>query len=281
MSPDSPSVPDTPGGVVVCLLVVNHIPRLPTAAVMSILHRSPARIVIGCVDRDHVRDIPLDDRIQIVDLQEHVHEGRRADTRGEYRDYGSGAFSTAVALKWRLIEHCLTHRAPDVVIYSDIDVVWLEDAAFDISAAFQVFPAAHVLCQSQQVSAAVWLPCMGFVAFRGSPRALQIVQECDRRHQQALIGAPPDAHVSDEDTLRDVREETAAGEIQDLPQAAYPVGALANLYRHEPLLPGLETPRPVIFHANFVVGIDAKLELLKRVLLELGRLDPYLGFDDD
>ena len=247
----------------------------------SILYGSTARVVVGYVDEEDIADITHHERVEFVDLSRHVAESRRADTHGEYRDYGTGAFSTAVVLKWKLFEHCLTQGDAEVVIYCDIDVVWLEDVAHDLAAAFRAAPAAQMLVQSQQINAAVQLPCMGFVALRGSARALEIVRECGRRNQQKLLAAAPDEHVSDERILQEFIPEAGPGEIQNLPQAAYPNGALANLYRRDPLMPGVTAPRPLIFHANFVIGVDAKIELLTRVLRELGRLDPHFGLADD
>jgi hypothetical protein len=219
--------------------------------------------------------------VEFLDLSSHVDPARWLDTQGEYREFGTAASGTAIALKWTLVEHCLTHGEPAAVIYSDVDVIWLEDAGHDITAAFKSTPGSHVLVQSQAANAAVHLVCMGFVAFRGSARALEIARECGRRNRADLIAAGRDGYVSDEEVLQGYMGDAAPGEILYLPQAAYPVGTLANLYRREPLLPSIEAPRPLIFHANFVIGIDAKLELLTRVLRELGRLDAYLGFDDD
>ena len=266
---------------IVCLLVVNRIPRLPTAAVMSILHRSPARIVVGYVEPKDIENVPHHERVEFVDLSAHVAEVRRADISGEYREYGSEASSTSLALKWRLLEHCLTQNNPEVVIYCDVDIVWLEDVAHDITAAFRTTPATHLLLQSQQVNAAVQLPCTGFMALRGSDRALAIVRECSRRNDQALLVAAPGEFVNDEDIMARYLVDAAPGEIQNLPQTAYPVGSLASLYRRDPLVPDLEPQRPLLFHANFVIGVDAKIKLLRRVLQELDRLDPYLGLADD
>jgi len=268
-------------GTVVCLLVVNRIPHFPKAAVTSILKCSTARIVVGYVSKSDIEDIPSDERVDFLDLSDHLIDSRRTYTHGEYREYGSDAFTNITALKWSLVEHCLTLGEPEAVIYSDVDVIWLDDAAYDVTASLRARHSVQLLVQSQDVSAAVWLPCGGFVAYRGSKRALEIVRQCNQRHHEALLHLPPEGSVDDETVLRDYYPHSTPGEIQSLPQAAYPVGSLANLYRREAFLPGLDAPRPIIFHANFVIGIDAKIDLLTRVLRERGRFDAYLGLTED
>jgi len=242
---------------------------------MSILHCSTARIVVGYVNKSDIEDIPSHERVDLLDLSDHLIDTQPNDTNGTYREYGSGAFASVVALKWILVDHCLTLSQPDAVIYCDVDVIWLDDAAYDVTAAFRARPAVQLLVQSQDVSAAVWLPCTGFVAYRGSERALEIVRECRNRHHEALLQVTPGAYIDDETVMRDYYPHSTPGEIQSLPQAAYPVGSLANLYRREAFLPGLGAPRPIIFHANWVIGMKAKAELLNRVLRELGRAEPH------
>lgn len=281
MLTDSVSPTDGKGGTVVCLLVVNRIPHFPKAAVMSILKYSTARIVVGYVSKSDIEDIPSDDRVDFLDLSDHLIDSRRTYTHGEYREYGSDAYLSVVALKWSLVEHCLTLGEPEAVIYCDVDVIWLDDAAYDVTAAFRARPAVQLLVQSQDVSAAVWQPCAGFMAYRGSKRALEIVRQCNKRHHEALLHLPPEGSVDDETVLRDYFPHSTPGEIQSLPQAAYPVGSLANLYRREAFLPGLDAPRPIIFHANFVIGMNAKAELLNRVLQELDRVDSHHVFFDN
>jgi hypothetical protein len=51
--------------------------------------------------------------------------------------------------------------------------------------------------------------------------------------------------------------------ITELPQTTFPVGRMLKLYKKNSVMPGLSSPIPFIFHANYVVGLQNKRLLLK------------------
>ena len=70
--------------------------------------------------------------------------------------------------------------------------------------------------------------------------------------------------IGDDDVITELNSiEDYSKFIRELPQSTFPVGNMLNLYSKRNLFPGLNSPEPYIFHANFVVGINEKLKLLQ------------------
>jgi hypothetical protein len=99
---------------------------------------------------------------------------------------------------------------------------------------------------------------MGFVAFRNSAQSLAIVRECSILHQKMLLSKP---RIGDDDVITAYYKESGMSEgIYQLPQSSFPVGNLLNLFAKRSLFPGLIPAKPYIYHSNFVVGVERKIE---------------------
>lgn len=266
----NPSPAETDPPVIACVLVASEMGELPTLAVHSILCRSGVPVIVGFVDKKHIHGMPEVERVNFFSLAELVPAAISEAVGKGYRKYGTSAFSDLTLLKWLFVKHVADQYPHSIVVYSDVDVVWLEDAAFDLREAFEGNAQHSVLIQSQRVSARVSLPCAGFFAIRGSAEGHHFIDEVIRNFHQQVLGDGDTEYRDDEFVVRRVIAAMGSS-VAELPQVAYPVGSLAIMYADVKIPVPLPKHTPIIFHANFVIGVEKKLKFIYWFLTEIGR----------
>jgi hypothetical protein len=180
-----------------------------------------------------------------------------------YQDFGTAEFYELVYLKWALFRR-LYSRGYKYVIYSDIDVVWLGDAASAIEKTFELFDKAHVLVQSFTRSPNDSLLCMGIFAFRSSSIALNFIDICETDHRAAIENKQK---IGDDEIVTLAYRKLGFPEfLRELPQSTFAVGNFLDLYSTTASFPGVHKPVPLIFHCNYVVGIKNKRLMMRLVL---------------
>jgi hypothetical protein len=113
--------------------------------------------------------------------------------------------------------------------------------------------------------------CMGFVAFRNTELITNFISEAESRHRYEILSNPK---VGDDDIVTMLYSEKGFPDwLVELPQSTFPVGNMLNLYSRKSNFPGLSSPKPFIFHANYVVGLQNK-RLMTRIFM---RDNPPLG----
>jgi hypothetical protein len=154
----------------------------------------------------------------------------------------------------------------DFVIYSDLDVVWSLDAYTEIELGFERRPDISIQIQSFSRSISEPKLCMGFVAFRNDTISQEFIKVGGRRHGVELMRSP---RIGDDDVATMLYIEASYPKwLIELPQTTFPVGASINLFRGRGAFPGLRAQEPFIFHANFAVGLNNKILLMKTFLLK-------------
>lgn len=252
---------------IACFLIINPIPKLSDLALLSVLRNTDVPIAIGYVNESDLPDLANDSRVLRVKLN-HKHDQLSTSgiSNGIYQDFSQENFYQLVQLKWTLFAELLS-MGYTTVFYSDVDVVWLQDPIGDILKAFAQMPDVHWFIQSFTSSVNEPKLCMGFVAFRNSSIVNSFIKDCAAFHARGL-GLNP--KLGDDDVVTSMyRELNFPSWIKELPQAAFPVGSMVNLYSKKNLFPGLKGPTPYIFHANYVVGISNKILLLEKFLSQL------------
>lgn len=245
---------------IVAFLVINQIPELPKAAIQSVLEHSDSDICVGYLNEQDIAGLDFSDRVsfqKLVALPNQV-------LNGKYRDFSENLFYQIVRLKWQLIETLLVSQY-ELVLYSDLDVIWLRNPIAPIQDALHSNSDVSLLIQSFTSDPSQPKLCMGFVAFRNCDVSRQIVAKCKNLHAEMILLSP---QLGDDDVVTKYFVESGFNsQIQLLPQSTFPVGSLLNLYITKPRFPGLSSPEPYIFHLNYVVGLQNKrimLRLLKR-----------------
>ena len=243
---------------IVALLLINRIPKMPLMSISSILKQSNSNLVIGYISEADTSELPKDSRISYLDLSAEALELGIANTDGKYQSFDKDSFFSLVQLKWKLLERLLLSNPEQNLIYSDLDVFWIRDASQLVEKSFDANPRLNLLIQNFTAEPSLPQLCMGFVAFRNSAQSLAIVRECSILHQKMLLSNP---RIGDDDVITAYYKESGMSEgIYQLPQSSFPVGNLLNLFAKRSLFPGLIPTKPYIYHSNFVVGVERKIE---------------------
>lgn len=255
----------------ICFLIINKINLLPSIAIESCLSKTEANIYIGYVSESNIQEIPYDPRISYIDLTE---EAEEAGIRlGEYKDFSEEDFFRLVVLKWALIRKSMEISQSKFVVYSDIDVLWINDPVSAISDSFDEEPESQIFVQDFTANPASPNLCMGFAAFRNGERSYSLISELSDLHKVMLI---ENSRFGDDDVITRYFRRSNRREIKLLPQPTFPVGNLGKLFSPVSLYPGINSPTPYIFHANFVVGNSNKISYLVLISKFLGTQIPTL-----
>jgi hypothetical protein len=233
---------------------------LPEMAIKSILGTSSDDVAIGYVDEEDILHLPKDPRIQYLKLEE-PELNLNKDSR--YQDFNADFFYSIVQLKWTLLERLLESNYK-FVVYNDSDVVWVNNPLPSLLGGFESNP--HVFLYVQSFTESIDSPrlCMGFAAFRNSPKSLEFISECKKLHKSLFLS---NKRIGDDDVVTEMFVTGSyRSEIVELPQSTFPVGRNLNLYSKKEYFPGLTGPKPFIFHANFVIGLTNKILLMNKFL---------------
>jgi hypothetical protein len=246
----------------VCFLVINDMQHLPRVAINSVLNNSEAPIYVGYVNELDVAKIPKHARVKLIHL-----ESLASSVAGKYQDFGTTGFYQAVYLKWSLFLKLLDLNY-DFVIYNDADVVWMRNAGEAMNDFFTRLERIDLAFQSFTRDPVGPLLCMGFFAFRNTDFSRQFIRECEYQHLNSLksgmlIG-------DDEIVTQGYIDSKFSEKFWELPQSTFAVGNFLDLYLGRPRMPGVNKPKPFIFHANYVVGLDNKLFMLSLILGKKG-----------
>lgn len=251
----------------VCFLVINQIEKLPELAINSVLNRSDQNIVIGYISERDIANLPRDKRISYLNLLEASSDLGIDAGNQKYQTFDQDAFFSLVRLKWKMLELLMLRNQYDYLIYNDVDVYWIQNPSKILEDSFREMPHVEVLIQNFTINPSSPNLCMGFVAFRNSKSALELVKRCAQIHNEMLVDNP---RTGDDDVISKFYLDSSFPQsILQLPQGLFPVGNFANLFSRKNIYPGLTPYKPYIFHANFVVGVKKKIQLSHLVLSNL------------
>jgi len=246
---------------VIALLVINDLKLLPKLVIESIQNVTNSKIFVGYINDSDILQLKTFRNLEFIDLSKEATYLNLLSVNGNYRSFDEDSFFSLVQLKWPLIQKLMQLCPESNIIYTDVDVLWVRDASQLVSDSFSVLSRAHILIQSFTLSPTAPRLCMGFAAFRNSAEARSIVEKCTDLHKSLLIQNP---RVGDDDVMTEYFLTSGYPEsIHQLPQSTFPVGNMLNLFSKKSLYPALHPEKPFIFHANHVVGLTKKLELLE------------------
>ena len=262
----------------VCLLVINRIETLPVIALKSINANCDAKVYIGYLNIQDVTELLLYKNVIGVELSEAAKDLQLISGPSDYKEFGSYEFFQLVQLKWELIRIVNHSSKSKILIYSDLDILWLRNP---ISVCMQFFEdniKASLIIQDLTSEPDKPLLCMGFACFRGGKELTSLVQELKILHRELLRN---DKSIGDDDVVtKFYRERKSPQSIRLFPQSTFPTGNLVSLFLKKQPLPGMKPVQPYIFHANFVVGLRKKLLLIFIFLIQYGNQRNYFGYVD-
>lgn len=260
----------------ICFLLIGQLGELPKIAIQSAIDRTDAPIYIGYLQERDLYDLPKSHRIRHIKLHLLSNDQTTGSTE-EYQDFSKYSFYQIVQYKWQLLLTLLEENFK-FIVYSDTDVYWNLNPIPALESVFNDRLSVEIQIQSFTDNPSDPKLCMGFVAFRVSSRNKTFILECAKRHE---IEFSARKKIGDDDivTLK-YAEDGYPAAILELPQATFPVGRMLKLYRKKSIMPGLSSPAPYIFHANYVVGLTNKLLLTKLFIRHYSKNDKgmQIGF---
>jgi hypothetical protein len=230
--------------------------KLPQISIESAYNTTTADICIGYLRKGDLPSLPSSPRIKYVQLDL---LGFESDSTQTYQSFSEDSFYQIVQYKWSLLNHVLQldHR---YVIYSDTDVFWNLDPIQEIETTFTDLSTVNIQIQSFTDSLIQPRLCMGFVAFRNNKETRNFINLCKERHKSDAL---KNKKVGDDDVVSSLYVELERPKwIVELPQTTFPVGRMVKLFAINSLYPGLASPTPFIFHANYVIGLKNKTLLI-------------------
>jgi len=248
---------------------------LPKISITSAYDRTRAEILLGFLDESDLPVLRPDVVVQPLLLENSSILGLDSLTGG-YSDFSQDEFYRIVQLKWQLLERAL-QLGYDYVIYSDTDVYWNINPIPEIINVFDNREQVHIQIQSFTDLPSQPKLCMGFVAIRNSRTSTKILADCKKRHS---VYALENGRIGDDDIVTQYFiENKFPSSILELPQTTFPVGRMLKLYANQSKFPGLPSPKPFIFHANYVVGLRNKIILMKVFIRNYANTDEAINLN--
>ena len=180
--------------------------------------------------------------------------GERILTKS-YENFGSRHFNYICSLKWEVFLQ-LFDRGFEVVVYSDVDIAFMGPFVSYIESVSLDFPVGM---QSEGQSTFPSLLCAGFMFFSSGLR--EVILEFQR------ISTEIDFALNDQEIInaRLLSDERFRKSVYELPSHLFANGLLVHSIRGRSTAESTARPNCLVFHANFVAGIEKKRELMSEV----------------
>jgi hypothetical protein len=251
------------GNPIISLLVVNKIQYLGKIALQSITNSTESRVVVGYLNYSDIEDLRSFENLQFLNLSREAIELGILATNS-YQDYTTDNFFKLVQLKWRLFDRVFEEYNFPYLIYSDLDVVWIESPERYLSDVFEVNKSVQICIQDSTVNDTQKTLCMGFVAFRNTSESLSIIRENMEAHTLALVS---NLRAGDDGVITEYyKARNNKSFFYLLPQISFPIGLFSNVYSDLSPFTGLIPSQPFIFHANYIVGARRKAIMMLFIL---------------
>ena len=188
-------------------------------------------------------------------------------TDKNYSNFGSTYFRAITAKKWALILRTLD-LGYSTVIFSDCDIYYLRDFSNYLDAATSIYP-----CGIQSESQSRFPPeyCTGFMFFRQSCKDMLIQL---KKLNESNVGHGDQKVFNNFIKLH----PNLVKEILTLPESLFQNGLQYGLHKSPKFSKSVDQLKPYLFHANFVIGVESKVKLLKYSSLWLVNRRNKLGF---
>lgn len=215
------------------------------------------QVFVACFNSDVGRDgVTSSSGVNFIRLDDYAD---RSEFDLEYSIYGSEIFSRLIELRFRIVIDFL--KKGKKVIYADLDVAWIRSPTDYLDRVLEHYDYAS---QIESIGAFPPTFCTGFFCARPSRRSLDIVEAHEAEFLEERESNP---RVTMQPSLVRLIERRPhfLKSMFPLPESLFPTGLLyRNFDKGEPFEGIVNTAKPFIFHANWVLGVEEKIRLLKR-----------------
>jgi hypothetical protein len=252
--------------VFVCLLIGNETWHLQEKSIKTIrLHHPDQDIIVYyslSEDCEAILKTLNDLQVETVDI------GRpgllRSTSAGGYSNYNSLDFNIKTSFKWLAILGAMSTRLRDV-IFIDADIILLSPLPLDVFR--DIWVNYDILIQDEGINIFPKHPCTGFMGIKCCESNISLLE---RLHKEQCAAIVSDASMHDQTIFYSLisRDIEVYKTIYFLPQLLFPVGYMGPVYERFNSAPkGLARQGdPIIYHANWIVGIEGKAALLNAML---------------
>lgn len=178
-----------------------------------------------------------------------------------YADFGTTDFRKFTIVKWLAIRWLLAQGVPQVV-FTDVDIAWIRNPLKYLQ---RIAKSYDLAIQNEAIKLGRAEVCTGFMSMKNTPRIDALLAALIE--MQASL--PADGEDLDDQKVmnaylednRDMYKRTWL-----LPEAQFPNGLFAPLFAAPENLRTmpLSALRPMIFHANWCIGLEAKQKRLTK-----------------
>ena len=173
----------------------------------------------------------------------------------QYHDFDSAAFNAITTAKFPLIKSLL-NRITSPVVFFDIDIAFVGDPAPYLSRVLERF---DICVQTEGRALFPPLYCTGVMGFRPSLFSHQVLDQLDRIAQVDPERVPDGVAFN---RLRNA-DPTFVKTVFPLPETIFCNGLKGHLVNPPPFDRVKDQARPILVHANWMVGVEAKQDYLK------------------
>lgn len=257
----------------ICILLVNDVSPMSGIAVRSILAHSNATIYVGYSRKSDLLDLPNDSRLVFINLNEISADFSNMPKIDPYSDYSTEEFYKIVKFKWVLFRQIFEITELAFLLYVDLDVLWFSDILDYTEKSFARFKSKDIIIQDASDKLFEPALCMGVFAMRRSHFTFSLIEDCAKLHEERLI---ENSRIGDDSIITEYFEMRSNSEKFLLfPQKTFPVGNMVSTFKNFSIFPGLQSPKPLLFHANYVVGIRKKVLLMFLIGKQLNEVEMF------
>lgn len=180
--------------------------------------------------------------------------------KGLYAKYGSADFSDLMNIRFLFLKQLL--RCGHLIICSDVDVVWFRNPIPLLRATMRNYDWAS---QVEPVETSPPSFCNGFVCIKPSRGGIEILEQ---HHLLFLLTRKSDPRATTQPVFVQLLEKhpNFLARIFPLSEVLFPAGLSYRLFdTNNPQDNLVGHLKPFIFHANWTIGEETKIQLLKRV----------------
>lgn len=253
--------------VIACLLIGNETWELQERSLRSIRALHPEQSIVLYYsldgDRDAIIEILRELKIEIVDIgKPGLMKIMSAST---YSQYNSLEFNIKTSFKWLAILGAMSSKLDDV-IFIDADIALI--SALPFSSFNEIWKYYDIFVQDEGNQLFPKHPCTGFIGFKCCEDNITLLETLHKEQCSAIVSGESqhDQTTFYQQILRDFE---CYKKVYFMPQMLFPVGYMAPIYRRFQQVDDLKLgghDDPFIFHANWVVGIEAKSALMDAML---------------
>jgi FkbM family methyltransferase len=176
-----------------------------------------------------------------------------------YSPYNSAEFNIKTSFKWLALLAAMTSRL-DNVIFMDADIKILSPLPFESFA--EIWEHYDIFVQDEGNNILPKHPCTGFIGLKFCEANISLLEALHKEHCAAIVSTESqhDQSIFYNHIARNI---DLYKRVYFLPQMLFPVGYLGPIYSRFKSRVSLHGQSdPVIYHANWVVGIEAKAALM-------------------